>query len=186
MPSKKATQSQPEIVTPLLVDLRTAATILCTSLSTVRKLVRTKKIRHVKLGKRWQVSPADLQQFVSRELSRTAAIVIFLGLFLLPAAKAQTVPNRFHYGAEYKTTIGEQARSFRTAYCNTDGQEVGSLTVTAFTTGVGDVSLIPEHASNIDERDVRVERTYETAAQAKRAGEKYAAVVFNHAWGIGK
>ena len=73
MPSKKATQSQPEIVTPLLVDLRTAAVILSVSVCEMRKLTRQKKIRHVKHGKRWLVSPDELRQFVSRELSRSAS-----------------------------------------------------------------------------------------------------------------
>jgi excisionase family DNA binding protein len=73
MSSKKAIQSQPEILTPLLVDLRTAALMLSVSVCEMRKLTRSKKIRYVKHGKKWLVSPADLQQFVSRELSRGAA-----------------------------------------------------------------------------------------------------------------
>jgi excisionase family DNA binding protein len=73
MSSKKATQLQPEIVTPLLVDLRTAATILSVSVCEMRKLTRSRKIRHVKHGKKWLVSPDDLRQFVSRELARGAA-----------------------------------------------------------------------------------------------------------------
>lgn len=66
-----STEQKP--VVPLLVDLRTAAQMLGTSLSTVRKLTRSKKIRYTRLGKRWLVSPDDLQRFVSRELTRSAA-----------------------------------------------------------------------------------------------------------------
>ena len=58
---------------PLLVDLRTAAQMLGTSLSTVRKLTRARKIRYTRLGKKWLISPDDLQRFVSRELGRNAA-----------------------------------------------------------------------------------------------------------------
>jgi hypothetical protein len=39
----------------------------------MRKLTRSRKIRYVKHGKKWLVSPDDLRQFVSRELSRSAA-----------------------------------------------------------------------------------------------------------------
>ena len=60
-------------VAPLLVDLKTAAQILGgASLIAVRKIVRAKKIRHVRIGKRWMVSPDELQRFVSRELGRAA------------------------------------------------------------------------------------------------------------------
>jgi excisionase family DNA binding protein len=73
MSLKKEVQSQPEIVTPLLVDLRTAAQMLSVSVCEMRKLTRSRKIRHVKHGKKWLVSPDDLRQFVSRELSRSAS-----------------------------------------------------------------------------------------------------------------
>lgn len=72
-PSSKAIQSQSEVLTPLLVDLRTAAQILSVSVCEMRKLTRSKKIRYVKHGKKWLVSPEDLRRFVSRELSRWAA-----------------------------------------------------------------------------------------------------------------
>lgn len=63
----------PPSVAPLLVDLRVAAQILGgASLIAVRKLVRAKKIRHTRIGKRWMVSPDELQRFVSRELGRAA------------------------------------------------------------------------------------------------------------------
>jgi excisionase family DNA binding protein len=63
----------PPSVAPLLVDLRVAATILGgASLIAVRKLVRANKIRHVRIGKRWMVSPSELERFVSRELGRAA------------------------------------------------------------------------------------------------------------------
>jgi len=74
MPSaRKAIQPQPEIVTPLLIDLRRAAQMLSVSVCEMRKLTRSRKIRYVKHGKKWLVSPDDLKQFVSRELSRGAA-----------------------------------------------------------------------------------------------------------------
>ena len=57
---------------PLLIDLRTAAQLLSVSVCEMRKLTRSKKIRYVKHGKKWLVSPDDLRQFVSRELSRSA------------------------------------------------------------------------------------------------------------------
>jgi excisionase family DNA binding protein len=59
--------------TPLLIDLRTAAQMLSMSVCEMRKLTRSKKIRYVKHGKKWLVSPDDLRLFVSRELSRGAA-----------------------------------------------------------------------------------------------------------------
>jgi excisionase family DNA binding protein len=58
---------------PLLIDLRTAARLLSVSVCEMRKLTRAKKIRHVKHGKKWLVSPDDLRQFVARELARGAA-----------------------------------------------------------------------------------------------------------------
>lgn len=74
-PAKKVVQS-PEILsatpTPLLVDLRVAAQMLSVSVCEMRKLTRSKKIRHVRHGKKWLVSPAELQQFVSRELGRAS------------------------------------------------------------------------------------------------------------------
>jgi excisionase family DNA binding protein len=73
MRPKTAVQSQPESVTPLLVDLRTAAQMLSVSVCEMRKLTRSRKIRHVRHGKKWLVSPDDLRQFVSRELARGAA-----------------------------------------------------------------------------------------------------------------
>jgi excisionase family DNA binding protein len=68
-------QPMPEVSrlsAPLLIDLRTAAQMLSVSVSEMRKLTRSKKIRHVKHGKKWLVSPDDLRQFVSRELARGA------------------------------------------------------------------------------------------------------------------
>jgi excisionase family DNA binding protein len=59
--------------TPILIDLRSAAQMLSVSVCEMRKLTRSKKIRYVKHGKKWLVSPDDLRQFVSRELSRGAA-----------------------------------------------------------------------------------------------------------------
>jgi excisionase family DNA binding protein len=58
---------------PLLIDLRTAAQMLSVSVCEMRKLTRSKKIRYVKHGKKWLVSPEELRQFVSRELSRRAS-----------------------------------------------------------------------------------------------------------------
>ena len=72
MPQKSSVHLSPEIVVPLLVDLKTAAAMLSVSLAEMRKLTRTKKIRHVKHGKKWLVSPDELRQFVTRELSRAA------------------------------------------------------------------------------------------------------------------
>jgi excisionase family DNA binding protein len=60
------------LAAPLLVDLRTAAQMLSVSVCEMRKLTRARKIRYVKHGKKWLVSPEDLQRFVSRELSRGA------------------------------------------------------------------------------------------------------------------
>jgi len=65
--------SEAAIPTPLLIDLRAAAQMLSVSVCEMRKLTRSKKIRYVKHGKKWLVSPEDLQRFVSRELSRGAA-----------------------------------------------------------------------------------------------------------------
>jgi len=67
------TLSEAAIPTPLLIDLRAAAQMLSVSVCEMRKLTRSKKIRYVKHGKKWLVSPEDLQRFVSRELSRGAA-----------------------------------------------------------------------------------------------------------------
>jgi excisionase family DNA binding protein len=61
------------LAVPLLVDLRIAAQMLSVSVCEMRKLTRAKKIRYVKHGKKWLVSPDDLRQFVSRELARGAA-----------------------------------------------------------------------------------------------------------------
>lgn len=74
MNAKQAVQSHLEVPpTPLLIDLRTAAQMLSVSVCEMRKLTRSRKIRHVKHGKKWLVSPDDLRQFVARDLARSAA-----------------------------------------------------------------------------------------------------------------
>jgi excisionase family DNA binding protein len=65
--------TEQKVAVPLLVDLRTAAQMLSVSVCEMRKLTRSKKIRHVKHGKKWLVSPDDLKQFVHRELMRGVA-----------------------------------------------------------------------------------------------------------------
>jgi excisionase family DNA binding protein len=74
-PNSQSAAATPIVVspTPLLIDLRTAAQLLSVSVCEMRKLTRSKKIRHVKHGKKWLVSPDELRQFVSRELSRGAS-----------------------------------------------------------------------------------------------------------------
>jgi excisionase family DNA binding protein len=53
-------------VRPLLVNLPTAAKILGTTLWTVRGLLWSRKIPHVKIGRRFLVAPEDLQAYVLR------------------------------------------------------------------------------------------------------------------------
>jgi excisionase family DNA binding protein len=66
-------KTEQPVAVPLLVDLRTAAQMLSVSIFEMRKLTRSRKIRHVRHGKKWLVSPDELRQFVSRELARGAA-----------------------------------------------------------------------------------------------------------------
>jgi excisionase family DNA binding protein len=51
-------------VKPILVNLPTAARMLGTTVWAVREILWAKKIPHVKIGRRFLVSPADLEGYV--------------------------------------------------------------------------------------------------------------------------
>ena len=52
---------------PLLVDIPTAAKMLSTTVWQIRQLGWAKKLRYVKLGKKWLFTPASLQEFVRKQ-----------------------------------------------------------------------------------------------------------------------
>lgn len=53
-------------VRPLLVDLKTAARMLGTTLWAIRELLWANEIPHVQIGRRFLIDPADLQAYVQR------------------------------------------------------------------------------------------------------------------------
>ena len=51
---------------PLLLDIPAAARALSTTVWCVRDLLWSKKIPHIKLGRKFLIDPADLRAFVAR------------------------------------------------------------------------------------------------------------------------
>jgi excisionase family DNA binding protein len=51
---------------PLLLDIRGAASILSSTVWTVRNLLWSKQIPFVKIGRRFLIDPADLRAYVAR------------------------------------------------------------------------------------------------------------------------
>jgi hypothetical protein len=95
------------------------------------------------------------------------AILLFAGI-----AQAQPTQNQFHYGitSTEPTAIGGSLE-MRTAYCNSNGRDVGSLFVTTYRTGAGEFAIVGGGSGNWMDEDWTT-RHYETAAQAKRAGKE--------------
>lgn len=62
----------PVISEPLLLDIPAAARALSTTVWAVRSLLWDGKIPHIKIGKRFLVSPADLHAYIAREKERAA------------------------------------------------------------------------------------------------------------------
>ena len=52
---------------PLLLDVRGAAHVLCSSVWTVRGLLRHDEIPHIKIGRKFLIDPADLRAFILRK-----------------------------------------------------------------------------------------------------------------------
>jgi hypothetical protein len=57
---------------PLLLDIHGAARALSSTVWAVRSLIWDEKIPYIKIGRRFLVSPADLQVFIAREKERAA------------------------------------------------------------------------------------------------------------------
>lgn len=69
MPRKKTVPipaPAPPVVQSILVDLPTAALMLGSTVWSVRELLWSKKIPHVKIGRRFLVTPSDLEAYVQR------------------------------------------------------------------------------------------------------------------------
>lgn len=98
-------------------------------------------------------------------------LVLFLALGVTLRA-APPKHNRFHYSvAIQESPSWISVSSIRFAYCNSDGKNVGSLTITEYTkTGIGSFQI-----------NLEPEKYYETPPQAKAAGEAHAATQFNAA-----
>jgi hypothetical protein len=54
-------------ISPMLVDIPTAAKILCTTVWQVRELCWSGKLRYIKLGRKWLFTPASLEAFVQKQ-----------------------------------------------------------------------------------------------------------------------
>jgi excisionase family DNA binding protein len=68
MPRNKsvATTSPAPAAPPLLVNIKTAAQMLGSTVWSVREILWAKKIPHVKIGRRFLIAPADLEAYVAR------------------------------------------------------------------------------------------------------------------------
>lgn len=68
MPQKKTSQEAVSEQSLLLVTVPEAARRLSTTIWAVRKLLWNKEIPHIKIGRRFLIDPADLVNFVKREM----------------------------------------------------------------------------------------------------------------------
>jgi hypothetical protein len=57
---------------PLLVDIRTAALMLSTTVWAVRQLLWGKKLPYLKLGKKFVIDPQDLRSFIAKQKGEAA------------------------------------------------------------------------------------------------------------------
>ncbi len=65
---KRPTYSAPTPATqPLLVDIRAAAGLLSATVWAVRELLWSKKIPHIRIGRRFLIDPEDLRGFIARQ-----------------------------------------------------------------------------------------------------------------------
>ncbi len=114
-------------------------------------------------------------------------LAIALTVFILTAASPASAQkahshNLFHYGSsttDPDDNFGTQ-RTQKNAYCNSNGQDVGALFLYVYPNGSGAFQIVGGGSGGWEDKDW-TRREYETAQQAKAAGEKYAAKVFNRA-----
>jgi excisionase family DNA binding protein len=69
MASKKQSSTPVVVPEPLLLDIHGSARALSATPWAVRSLLWDGKIPYIKIGRRFLVSPADLQAFIAREKS---------------------------------------------------------------------------------------------------------------------
>lgn len=73
MPAPKKTPQPEKVLTePLLIPIPEAARRLSATIWAVRELLWAKKVRYIKLGRRFLIDPADLRAFIEREKGRAA------------------------------------------------------------------------------------------------------------------
>jgi hypothetical protein len=51
---------------PLLVDLKSASSMISSPVSTVRRLIRQKQLKYILLGKKFLIDPADIRNLISQ------------------------------------------------------------------------------------------------------------------------
>jgi hypothetical protein len=125
---------------------------------------------------------------VSEKIKTEVRVLITVALTALlyasPASAQKAAHNSFHYGPATVTdhnALGASAvHTQKTAYCNSNGQDVGALFIDVYPSGTGEFSIVGGGSGRWEDKDW-TQRSYETGQQAKVAGEKYAAKVFNRA-----